>query len=239
MSEMKLKFKNAGFEQIYMEVIQKINLEAEKIIESGLIKANKLKKEMEKEIDGEVEGILNKARKIAKSRKNKLISSNEIEIKRINLLKRNEFIQKSIDQAIKELKTFQLNNLDYKKYLLNFIKQGIETVYSFKKSQLENKMDEINKFLCEMKISSQIQTDEIDIIIQVNERDKQILTKNEIINLISNYKISIDFKINNDIIGGAIISTSDETVILNNTFMERLNSKKLSIIEKISDIFWV
>ena len=83
-----------------------------------------------------------------------------------------------------------------------------------------------------------IDSEEIQIVIEINEEDRKILTPEEMKKLVKNFNFKLHIEINNSIIGGAIIRTSDNSVIYNNTFNERLERKKFNIIEKITDIFW-
>ena len=231
-------FKEKGIQNVYDEIIQEINLEADEILKEGERKAEYLKNEIMAQINKEIEEITLKAKNIGELRKNKIISSSEIEAKRINLTKKNELIEKIFDMAIEKLKDFQRNNPKYREFLVKNIKQGIESVLSFKKSQVESKLDEIKKFVYEMKLSTNVGMEKIDIKILVNESDKAYLADTRLNYLMSEYKTNITIEIDNKIIGGAIISTLDGSVLLNNTFSERLNTKKLAIIDEISEMFW-
>ncbi|MHA1785714.1 MAG: V-type ATP synthase subunit E [Candidatus Helarchaeota archaeon] len=242
MSKPKLKFDNLkmeNVENVYDEIIQEIKKETDKIISEGKKKARFLRRQMEEETEKEVKIILDKAKKVAELRRKKILSMNEIEIKRINLTKKNQIIEDVLQKALDKLKEFAETNPNYKNYLIKYCKQGIERVYSFKLSQIENQYDEITKFIYKMKISCiEIDKENIEIFLHVNERDKKFITEDVLKSLMETYKVKISLKFNNKIIGGVIISTSDESVLMNNTFQERLKINRFDIIQKIADIFW-
>jgi len=228
-----------GNKNVYAEVIQQIKKDTDKIRLESENKAGSLRKSMEEEIEEKIQNILKKAKKIAELRKNRIISTSEIEIRRINLSKKHEIIEAFIKQALNELKNYAQTKSKYKEYLLKFIKQGIESVYSFKSNQIESKMDEIFKFFCQMKINPEnIDRDKVDIVIYINERDQKYLTTKELNKYVDRYHVKISIKIKNTILGGVIISTSDQSVLFNNTFTERLTRNKFDIIRRTSDIFW-
>ena len=224
---------------IYNEILNIIKNEADSIIQEGNEKANSIKESMKKEYQEEIDEIIERGEEIATVRKNRIISSSEIEIRRINLTKKNEIIEDILQKGLEELIKFRKNDPNYKRYLLKFIRQGIDSVYPFKKSQLEGQMDEIYKFCTTMKLSTDsVDIEEVQLVIEVNDEDIKILTADELKKLRKKFKVKLTIEKNNSIIGGAIIRTSDNSVIYNNTFNERLERKKFSMIEKLTDIFW-
>lgn len=241
MVETKTKISKAdkNSQNLQDEILKIIKNEAELIIKEANEKANSIKNSMKKEYQEEIKEIIERGEDIATVRKNRIISSSEIEIRRINLTKKNEIIENALQRGLDELIKFRQNDPNYKRYLLKFIRQGIDSVYPFKKSQIEGQMDEIYKFCTTMKINTDsIDSEEVQIVIEINQEDEHILTEEELIKLTKKFNLKLSVEINNSIIGGAIIRTSDNSVIYNNTFNERLERKKFTIIEKITDIFW-
>ncbi|NHI90971.1 MAG: hypothetical protein EAX96_00625 [Candidatus Lokiarchaeota archaeon] len=228
-----------GYKKIFNEVIQKFNKEAEDIILEGYKKAKKIKDDAKAEIENEVERILNKAKKIESGKKNKIISSLEIDLRRNTLLKKNEIIEDILNQVIERLKEFSKNNPRYKHYLLHFIEQAIDTVLKVKLAQIETKRTEVIKFCEAMNLNQEnIVKEDFGILIYINENDKKYLTDKEINEYKNKYYKNIKIEIDNNIIGGARIVTSDNSILFENTLKNRLEQRKTDIIRKISDILW-
>ncbi len=237
--ELKLEEKNKGYKKISEEIINKYNLEAESIVLDGYKKAEKIKNDANIEIEAEVQRILNKAEKIESGRKNKIISSVEIDIRRTILLKRNEIIENILEKVIEELKNFVNNSPEYKNYLLNYIEQGLITVANVKDTQIENKRTEAIKFCTDMKLNQEnIIDEEFEINIFVNPRDKKNLSPKETEILKKKCHHNLKIIEDDNIIGGAKIITSDNTISFENTIRNRLEQRRTDIITKISDILW-
>ena len=238
-TDLDLKKMDSGYEKIIDEVIQKFRKEAEDIVLEGYKKAQKIKEDANVETQNEVERILNKAKKIESGKKNKIISSLEIELRRKILLKKNEIIEDILKKSIEKLKDFTKNSPRYKYYLLHFIEQGVKTVYHSKKAQIENKRTEVVKFCIDMKLNQEnIVNEDFGIIIYINEADKKYLTDNEINEFKKKYINNLEIKIDKNIIGGARIVTSDNSILFENTLRNRLEQRKTDIITKITDILW-
>jgi len=222
---------------IYRRMLKAIEFEVDIKLEKAKVEINDVKNSIMKEIIEEKDMIIEKAKKIAKNRVNKEKALIELEVNRKNLLKKYEFVQKVLEISLLEMKNFSKSSPIYHDYLLHFIKKGVESIYRLKIIKVKNEIENINKFYSQMHLHMKKPVEEkIEICIIVNKKDEKFITKEFLNELSKDFGIKI--KLDNHIIGGAIIKVSDDSASYDNTFNGRLNYKRNELISKISETIW-
>ena len=224
---------------IYNKMMEEIEIEITKELKETKLKAEDIKASILKESKVEEKRIIEKAKKIARIRQNKAKSLVEMEVKRKNLTRRYELIQKILDMSLMEMENFAINNPNYSKYLIHYIRQGVDSVFHLKTLQIKNQIERIQKFYSDMRINPKECIDEtLDIIIIINQRDEKFINDGFLKELMKKYGINFKLEFQDSILGGAIIKTSDNSTSYDSSFKGRLNNLRSELISKVSRKLW-
>jgi len=236
---MVLNEKYEKINEIYNSILENYESEARFELEKIKSEANLLKSSIINEGREKEDKLINDAKRLANLKKVAAKSAVKLEVKRKNLLNKYNLIENILDISVLEMKKFSECNPNYRVYLLNYIEQGIEKVYNRKSSQIDIKTEKIKKFYSEMLLDPcQIEYNPIEILIIINEKDRKFITNEYLERMMTKYDISLRIEFDNQIIGGVIVKTEDESIACDSTFIQRLKTKRPEIISWISNKIW-
>jgi len=197
-----------GLTSITKEILEDAEKEAEKIILRAEAEADRILKNAKEKAERRYNAIIRDGKERIRVKERQMISLFDLESKNRMLRAKEEIINEVFDEALKRLQRYTLTE-DYMNCLFRLI----------------------------LEASGQIRSD--TLIIRLNERDSKILTEEKINEFSRRMGIKlIKSEETVDCIGGVIVMTPDERIVVDNTFENRLRLLKDSLRVRVAEILF-
>jgi len=182
--------------------------EAKALILRSETQAEKILEEARREAEKRYESIVNENKERMRTKEQQMITHFELEAKNRLLRAKEELIEEVYNETLQRLREYTLTD-DYVNCLFRLISEA----------------------------SRQLSSDEIKI--QLNERDDKILTEKRLQDFSKKIGVKlVKSKKRIDCIGGVIVTSPDEKIIVDNTFENRLRMLKNTLRLKIAEILF-
>jgi V/A-type H+-transporting ATPase subunit E len=185
-----------GLSAIAKDVVGDVQKEAEALISAAEQEAKETLKAAKEEADQNYRAKISQTKTKAEAEKRKIASLTEVEIRNSLLQAKEDLVDAAFEKAQAKLKAF-VDSEEYHDYLLASIQKGAKRI------------------------------GQKNLTVQVNAKDKEWLTPDVLKRLSS--KLHVELKISEktgDYLGGCIIQTDDEKIILDVTLDNRLMELK-------------
>jgi len=193
---------------ITKEILEDAEKEAEKTILRAEAEAERILKRAKEEAERRYDAIIRDGKERIRVKERQMLSLFDLESKNRMLRAKEEIISEVLNETLKRLQRYTLTD-DYVNCLFRLI----------------------------LEASGQIRSDML--IIRLNERDSKIITEKKLNEFSRKMGVKlVKSKETADSIGGVIVMTPDERIVVDNTFENRLRLLRDSLRARVAEILF-